>query len=321
LESAVVNLFSPGDRVVAASIGLFSERMALIAENHGLSVTRMAKEWGNAIKVDDVCSLLDEDSDHRIKAVCLPQNETTSGVVNDIEAVAIAMSQIGHPAIIVVDAVSSLACVPLETDSWGLDVVVSGSQKGLMLPPGLGFVSISDRAWQMVEQSRMNRWYWDYRAVKAKQSAYQFPYTPPTNLLFGLNEALSILEEEGLENVWRRHSVIAGAVRSAAVAMGLTLFAEESSESDAVTAIHIPDGIRHKDLASLLRTKYGVIIGGGLERLQGKIFRIGHMGAIHMPEVFAIMGCVEMALKELGYPVELGSANRAAGRILMEMSG
>jgi len=321
LESAVVNLFSPGDSIVAASIGLFSERMALIAENHGLSVIRITKDWGSSIRADDVRTLLEEDPDHRIKAVCLPHNETTSGVVNDIRAVARAMSQTGHPAIIIVDAVSSLACVPLETDLWGLDLVISGSQKGLMLPPGLGFVSISHRAWQMVEQSGMPKWYWDYRAARAKQSDFQFPYTPPTNLLFGLKEALSLLAEEGLENVWRRHSMIAAAVRSAAVAMGLTLFAEESAESDAVTAINIPDGIRHKDLAGLLRDKYRVIIGGGLERLQGKIFRIGHMGAIHMPEVFAIMGSVEMALKELGYSVELGSANRAASKTLMEMPG
>jgi aspartate aminotransferase-like enzyme len=316
----VVNLFSPGDCIVAASIGLFSERMAVIGEKHGLSVIRIAKEWGTSIKADEVCRILNDDGDQRIKAVCLPQNETTSGVVNDIRAVAEAMARTGHPAIIIVDAVSSLACVPLETDSWGLDLVVSGSQKGLMLPPGLGFVSIGPRAWQLVQQSSMPRWYWDYKAVKDKQADLQFPYTPPTSLLFGLKEALSILAEEGLEKVWYRHSMIATAVRKSAEAMGLALFSEVSYESDAVTAIHIPDGIRHKDLANLLRTKYGVIIGGGLERLQGKIFRIGHMGAIHMPEVFAIMGSVEMALKELGYAVELGTANTAASQVLMEMA-
>lgn len=313
LESAVVNLFSPGDRIIAVCMGLFSERMAVIAERHGLQVQRLEKEWGLAVKPQEIRELLERDRAREIRAVCLPQNETASGVVNDIPAVTRAIADCGHPAIVIVDAVSSLACVPFEMDAWGIDVAVSASQKGLMLPPGLGMVALSSRSWEMVAGSRSHRWYWDYKAVKQKLQDSQFPYTPATSLLFGLREALAMLEEEGLEGVWERHKLMAQAVRSGAVAMGLALLAEPFHQSDAVTAIGMPPGLAYADLAELLRSRYRVIVGEGLERLRGKIFRISHMGAIHMPEIFAVMGSVELALRELGYRVEIGSANRKVG--------
>ncbi len=312
LESIVVNLFSPGDRILAVSMGLFSERMAAIAERHGIQVRRLTKNWGTAVKPEEILSSLARDPE--LKAVCLPQNETTSGVVNDIRRIAQAMSGSGHGALLVVDAVSSLACVPLEVDGWGIDVVASASQKGLMLPPGLGMVCLGSRAWQMTESATAPRWYWDYRAVRNRLRDRQFPYTPATSMLFGLKESLQLLEEEGLENVWARHAAIAHAVRSGVRAMNLSLFAEQSFESDAVTAIHMPAGIAYEELAELLRTRYRIIIGEGLERLRGKIFRIGHMGAIHMPETFAIMGSIELALNQLGYAVEIGSACREVAR-------
>lgn len=321
LESVVVNLFSPGDTVLVGSIGLFSERMATIAEKHQLNVTRITKEWGQAVKVDDVRRVLEKDGEKKIKAVCLPHNETTSGITNDIEGIARMIKETGHPAVMVVDAISSLACVPLETDRWGIDVVVSASQKGLMLPPGLGFVSISPRAWELREQSTMPKWYWDYKAVKEKNALHQFPYTPPTTLLFGLQESLTILlDEEGIENVWQRHAVMGAAIRSGAAAMGLSLLAEKGHESDTVTAINLPEGIEYKALAELLRDQYHVVIGGGLQKLQGKIFRIGHIGAIHIPEIFAIMGSVELALVQSGYKTELGSAARAVAETYQRMT-
>jgi alanine-glyoxylate transaminase/serine-glyoxylate transaminase/serine-pyruvate transaminase len=314
LESAVANLFSAGDRIVVGSMGLFSERMAVIAGRYGLAVQRIAKEWGLSVQPCDVRSILEDDHGRHIKAVCVPQHETTTGVVNEVEGIARAMSELGHPAILIVDAVSSLACLPLETDAWGIDVVVSASQKGLMLPPGLGMVAVGARAWALAERAGLPKWYWDYQAVRNKLRDHQLPYTPPTTLLFGLREALAMLEEEGIENTWRRHAAIGHAVRSGVTAMGLGLLAEEGCRSDAVTAIRIPDGIHYEDLAEMLRAQYHVIIGEGLERLRGRIFRIGHMGAIHCPEVFAILGSVELALHELGCPVELGSANRAAAQ-------
>jgi aspartate aminotransferase-like enzyme len=318
LESAIVNLLSPGDTIAAACHGLFSERVANIAENYGVNVIRIQKEWGQAVRASEIEAVLKEDVDKKIKAVCVPQNETTSGITNDIESIGKMMKESGHPALLVVDAVSSLACMPFETDAWGVDVAVTASQKGFMLPPGLSIIAVSERAWKLSEQSKMPKWYWDYKAVKAKMKEKQFPYTPATTLLFGLKESLNILEEEGLENVWARHALMAEATRNALGAMGLTLFSEEGYASDTVTAINMPEGIKYKELAGILREKYGVVIGGGLQKLQGKIFRIGHLGCINKLDIYAVLGAVEMALYELGYKVELGTAAKAVAKTFLK---
>ncbi|MDF2547404.1 MAG: class aminotransferase [Anaerosolibacter sp.] len=318
LESAIVNLLSPGDTMVAVSQGLFSERMAAIGEKFGINVLRINKAWGEAANVDEIEALLSQDTEKKIKAVCLPQNETTSAITNDIEGIAKMMKKSEHPALLVVDAISSLACLPLETDEWGIDVVITASQKGLMLPPGLGIVSLNDRAWLQAEQSKMPKWYWDYNAVREKMKGGQFPYTPATTLLFGLKEALDILAEEGIEKVWERHELMGKAVRNAVHAMGLTLFAEEAYASDTVTSISMPEDIQYKELASMLNKDYGVVIGGGLQQLQGKIFRIGHLGAVHQLDVYAVMGAVEMTLYRLGYNVELGTAAKAVAKTFLK---
>ncbi|SHJ83418.1 aspartate aminotransferase [Geosporobacter subterraneus DSM 17957] len=318
LESAIVNLFSPGDTILAVCLGVFSDRMAEIGEKHGLNVIRLTKEWGQAARVEEIEAILAQDQEGKIKAVCLPQNETTSAIGIDVEGISRMMQQMGHGAILVVDAISSLACVPLETDAWGVDVVISASQKGLMLPPGIGLVSVSERAWQRVEQSTMPRWYWDYKAVKDKMTTFQFPYTPATTLLFGLREALEMLNEEGMEKVWERHQLIGQGVRNAVEAMGLTLFSDKEHASDTVTAILMPERVKYKELAELLRTKYDIVIGGGLQKLQGQIFRIGHMGAIHFMDMYAVLGAVEMALVELGYEVELGTAAASLARTFIK---
>ncbi|MEG0775228.1 alanine--glyoxylate aminotransferase family protein [Clostridium sp.] len=318
LESAIVNLFSPGDTIVAASLGVFSERMAAIAENYGLKVMRISKEWGQSVKPEEIRDILVNDINREIKGVCLPQNETTSGITNDIEGVSKVIKDLGHPAVLIVDAVSSLACLPFETDLWDVDVVVSASQKGFMLPPGMGMVAVSSKAWSLIENSKMPRWYWDYKAVKEKMKENQFPYTPATNLLFGLRESLKMILDEGIETVWARHDLMGTAVRNAIKAMGLTLFAEDGHQSNTVTAILMPENIKYKALAELLRTKYGVVIGGGLSKLQGKIFRIGHLGSISNMDVYAVMGAVEMALYELGFKVELGTASKAVAETLLK---
>jgi aspartate aminotransferase-like enzyme len=318
LESAIVNLFSPGDTILAAVLGVFSDRMAAIAEKYGLNVIRISKEWGQAVKPEEIKAVLEKDVNREIKGVCLPQNETTSGITNDIEGVSKVIKELGHPAALVVDAVSSLACLPFETDLWGADVVVSASQKGLMLPPGMGIAAVSQKAWDLYANSKMPRWYWDYKAVKDKMKENQFPYTPATTLLFGLKESLRMILDEGLENIWSRHELMGTAVRNAIRAMGLTLFAEEGYESNTVTAIVMPENIKYKDLSELLRTKYGVVIGGGLGKLQGKIFRIGHLGSISNMDTLAVMGAVEMALYELGYKVELGTAAKAVAETLLK---
>lgn len=310
LESAIANLFSPGDTVVCASIGVFSERMATIAERYKLNVKRIKKEWGKTITPEDVEEVLKKDKGKAIKAVIVPHNETTTGVTCDIEGISKVIKKMDHPALFIVDAVSSLAITKLETDAWNIDVVITASQKGLMLPPGMGLVSISPKGWEYYKESTMPRWYWDYKAVKDKIKANQFPYTQPTTLLFGLKEALNMLLEEGMEKVWKRHEVMAKAVRRSVRAMGLELLADEKDASNVVTAAKLPESINYKDLSDLLRKKYNVVIGGGLGQLEGKIFRIGHLGAISYLDVYAVMGAVEMALYELGYKLKLGEASK-----------
>lgn len=311
LESAIVNLFSPGDTIAVACHGLFSERVSVIAEKYGVHVVKIEKEWGESIKAADIETVLLHDREFKIKAVCVPQNETTSGITNDIESIGKMMMHSGHSALLIVDVVSSLACLPFEMDLWGVDVAVTASQKGFMLPPGLSMIAIGKRAWRMSESSTLPKWYWDYKAMKLKLEEFQMPYTPPTTLLFGLKESLEILREEGLENVWSRHALMAQATRNAAVAMGLSLFSETGFESDTVTAINMPDGIAFKTFSEKIKQNYGVVLGGGLQKLQGKIFRVGHMGSIHKLDIYAIMGAIEMTLYELGYEVELGVSSKA----------
>lgn len=311
LESSIVNLFSPGDTLLVSSIGVFSERVALIAESYGLNVIRIEKEWGEALKAEDVKKALENDTTRIIKAVCLPQNETTSGVVNDIESISNVIKETEHPALLLVDVVSSLASLPFETDKWNVDVAIAASQKGLMLPPGMGIAAVSKKAWDAVETSKLPKWYWDYKVVKERMKIFQFPYTPPITLFFGLSESIDMIREEGLENIWARHELLATAVRNALKAMGLELFAEEGYESNTVTAINIPEGINYGEFTKLINSKYGVILGGGLQKVAGKIFRIGHMGSINELDIYAIMGAIEMSLYELGYKVELGTSAKA----------
>lgn len=318
LESAVVNILSPGDKIITVCQGVFSERVASIANNYNVNVFKIEKEWGQAVRADEIEEILKNDKEKEIKAVFLPQNETTSGITNDIKSVGKMMKESGHPAMLIVDVVSSFACLPLEVDKWGIDVAITASQKGLMLPPGMSIVAVSERAWKYIELSKMPKWYWDYKAVRDKMKENQFPYTPATTLLFGLKESLDIIEEEGIEKVWERHRRLAKAVRNAVKAMGLTLFSEEEYASDTVTAIIMPQGIKYKELASILSEKYNVIIGGGLQILQGKIFRIGHLGSVHELDIYAVMGAIEMALFELGYKVELGTAAKAVAGTFLE---
>jgi len=317
LEASIVNLFSPGDTILVVSMGVFSERVAIIGEKFGLNVIRIYKEWGQAAKPEDIKYALEKDVGCNIKGVCLPQNETATAVTNDIEKISKVFKEMSHPAILMVDAVSSLACMPLETDEWGVDIVIAGSQKGLMIPPGMGIISVSARAWKLVEKSTTAKWFWNFKAVKEKMTIGQFPYTPATTLLFGLKEALDILEEEGLNNVYARHKLLGEAIRDAAKAMGLSIFSEEGYESNTVTAINMPEGIEYKEFAEILNDKYGVVVSGGLQKLQGKIFRIGHLGSIHNTDIYGIMSAIEVVLVELGYKVELGTAAKALSKVFL----
>lgn len=318
LEASIVNLFSKGDTIAVVKLGVFSDRMADIAKSHGLNIIAIEKEWKDVVNQNDIKEVLENDKDKKIKAICLPHNETSTGIKNDIKAVSEMIKELNHPAILVVDAISSLASIELYTDDWGLDVVISSSQKGLMLPPGLGMVAISDRAWEMVEKSNIGKWYWDFKAVKKRMIGNQFPYTPSTTLLFGLKESIDMILEEGLENVWARHELMTRAIRNSANAMGLKLLTRDGEASNTVTAIVLPEGIKYPDLAKVLSEDYNIIIGGGLKKLKDKIFRIGHLGSIHHVEVYGIMGALEMALYKLGYKVELGSSSKAIAEIFLK---
>lgn len=318
LEASVVNLFSKGDKIISVHQGTFSQRYGIIAEAFGLDVVEIKKEFGKAIQPEDVVSILREDKDQLIKAVCLPQNETATGVANDIEAISKAIKETGHPALLVVDGVSSIACVPFFMDQWQVDVVITASQKGLMLPPGLGIVALNQKAWACVEKSDLPKWYWDFEAVRKSMTKGQFPYTPAISLFYGLKVALDLLKEEGLENVWTRHQTNARLIRRAGQAMGLSVLADDSCTSDTVTAFYLPEGLDFAEFSRLLEENYYITIGGGLGELEGKIFRIGHLGALSVAEVFGIMCSLELALHASGHKVVSGSAAEA---IAQEING
>jgi len=318
LEATVVNTLSPGDKILSVSQGVFSERFAKIAAAHGVQVERIEVGWGKAVDPEEICSRLRSDAARSIKAVSLPQTETTTGVLNDIRRVGLGIKETGHPALLFVDAVSALGMVEIRPDEWGVDVVIAASQKGLMLPPGLAILAIGPRAWKAAETSRMPRWYWDWKQMKKAIDAGGSAYTPPTGILFGLREALAILQEEGLANAFVRHDRLARATRAALTGMGLSVLPSESDASPTLTAVNIPPGIEWKALSKLLREKYRVVLGGGLGKLEGKVFRIGHMGSVYEPEILAVIGCVEMALAEFGVDIRLGDGLKAAQRSFLE---
>lgn len=318
LESTVVNTLSPGDKILSVSQGVFSERFAKIAEAHGVQVERIDVEWGKAVDPEEIFNRLRSDVHRAIKAVSVPQTETTTGVLNDIRSIGLGMKETGHPALLFVDAVSALGMVAIRPDEWGVDVAIAASQKGLMLPPGLAMLAVGPRAWKANETSRMPRWYWDWKQMKKAMDGGGSAYTPPTGILFGLRESLAILKEEGLPNAFARHDRLARATRAAVRAMGLSVLPAEAAASPTVTAIAMPAGVEWKPLSKLMREKYRVVLGGGLGKLEGKIFRIGHMGSVYAPEILAVMGCVELGLAELGADIRVGEGLKAAQRSFLE---
>lgn len=312
LEAAIVNLLSPGDKVLAVNMGVFSQRMGQIAHNFGASVTWIEKEWGTAVTAADYRAVLEHDLKYEYKAVFVTHNETATGVLVDVESVRRMLDDLHHPALLVVDAVSSLAISDLQTDTWGVDVVVSASQKGLMLPGGLSVISVSPKAWAAQERATMPKWYWNFSTMRQRMAIGQMPYTPAINLFFGLEVALKLLQEEGMPNVFRRHTRNALAMQAGLMAMGLELLVENEAErSPAVTAVKLPANIAYQDLARGTE-QLGVTIGGGLQRLEGKIFRVGHLGMLHEMEVIATLGALEMVLHKLGHDLQLGVATGAA---------
>lgn len=313
MESAVVNLFSPGDKVVVVSTGNFGERWAKISDAYGLNVTKLDYEWGTKANPQDVADLLEKDSE--IKGILATHSETSTGVLNDIEEMGRIVSD--YPAVLVVDAISGLGACELKTDEWKVDVVVAGSQKALMTPPGLSFVSVSDKAWAMVEKSTLPKFYFDWGKTRdaLHKPSPQSPFTPAISTMLGLSEALKAIREETLEAVLKRHALIGKATREGVKALGLTLFAPEDEKANSVTAIKAPEGIDGQQIVKTMREKYGITIAGGQSKLKGKIFRFGHCGYYDKFDILTTLAGLEMALKDLGYPVEMGAGVTAAEKI------
>ncbi len=297
MEAAVVNTLSPGDRVLAVIIGAFGERFAAIAQAYGAEVVRLEYEWGRAADPDDVGRALRRDP--AIKAVLVTHNETSTGVTNPLAEIAQVVRE--QERLLLVDAVSSLGAIPVETDAWGLDVVVTGSQKGWMVPPGLAFVSMSRRAWEAYREARMPRFYLDLGRHKDLLERGQTPWTPALSVLYGLDVALAMMEEEGLDHIFARHARLGQLTREGVKALGLELLADERYASNTVTAVKVPAGVDERALRRLLEDEYGVIVAGGQGKLAGKIFRIGHLGWATEEDIRGALAALAQALPQVGY--------------------
>ncbi len=313
MEAAVVNLCSAGDTVVTVEAGKFGERWTEIAKAYGINCEVIKVEWGKAVDPKEIEKKLK--ANPKIKAVFTTLCETSTGVATDIEAVGKAVKD--TDAVLVVDAISGLGAIDLKTDAWGCDIVVSGSQKGLMLPPGLGFISVSPKAWQKIESAKLPRYYFDLKAAKKALASTDTPFTPAITLIVALCEALKIMRQDGLEKIFARHKKMADATRAAMQALGMGLFAPTAA-SDVVTAVIVPAGIDGEKLVKTMRDTYGVTIAGGQAELKGKVFRFAHMGFIEEFDIIAGISCLEKVLKQMGYKFELGSGVKAAQEVFLK---
>jgi aspartate aminotransferase-like enzyme len=309
LESAIVSFLSPADKVLAITIGAFGDRFAKIATVYGADVTKLSFDWGMAADPAKVRAALTAGGPW--KAVLMTQNETSTAVTNPIEGLAKVVKEVAPDALLIVDAISGLGAVPFETDGWKLDVVVSGSQKAWMVAPGLCFVSVSPRAWEAAAVAKMPKFYFDLAAHKTSAESGQTPWTPAVAVMFQLDVALNLMEQEGLEEIWRRHAAVGAAVRAGLTTLGFKLLADPEFASNTVTGAWIPEDLDWKAFNGKLR-KLGLIVAGGQGNLKGKIFRIGHLGHVTVPNVLNAMAVLEQTLIELDRPVTPGAAVQAA---------
>jgi aspartate aminotransferase-like enzyme len=303
-ESAVANLTSPGDRQLVLSAGNFGERWAGMAKAFGADVVHTRLEWGDTPDADDLRSALDAAGDVRV--VYLTHSETSTGVVCDVESLTAVAKEAG--ALVVVDAISSLGAVPLESDAWGIDVVVSGSQKALMCPPGVAFASVSSAALEAAAHSTSPRYVMDWERTRKAQAKLDAPFTPAIPIVRALNVSLGLLLEEGLEAAFDRHARLGRACREGAKAMGLELFSPDEERSAVVTAIRTPDGVDATEIVSSLRDRFGITIANGQGELKGKIFRIGHIGWFDVFDITTALAAVELVLADAGAQIERGAS-------------
>jgi len=319
-EASIVNTLSPGDRVLLFETGYFSQQWRQLAEKFGVQVEYVPGNWRTGADAAEAEARLAADRNHTIKAVLVVHNETSTGVTSRIEDVRAAMNRACHPALLIVDTISSLASIDYRHDEWGVDVTIAGSQKGLMLPPGISFNAVSEKALAANKTARLPRSYWDWQEMLKLNLKGLFPYTPATNLLYGLREALQMLREEGLPNVFRRHQRHAEATRSAVRAWGLEIVCEKPSEySSSLTAVFVPEGHNADRLREVILERFDMSLGSGLSKFAGKVFRIGHLGSFNDLMLAGTLSGIEMGLRLAGIPHKQGGVE-AALRSLVETS-
>ena len=314
MVGAVNNFFNHGDRVLVINGGKFGERWTEICQAYGLQVEEIIVEWGYAVKPDMVKKRLKKGKD--IKGVFVQASETSTGVYHDIKALASIVKK-HEDTLFIVDAVSALVAHDLRTDEWGIDIMVAGSQKGVMLPPGLAFVSVSEKAWAKAEKSKLPKFYFNFKKERQNLAKNQTNFTSPVTLIIGLNASLKMLKAEGLKNVFKRHERLANVIRKAVQALGLELYSKESP-SNSVTAILAPPGIDGQAVYKNLREKYGITAAGGQDKARGKIFRIAHLGYSDRFDIITAIAGIEMVLKGMGHPVKLGTGVAVAQELLMD---
>ncbi len=312
-EAAITNTLSPGDKVLTSVFGQFSHLWAELCRRYGLDVDAIEETWGKGVPLDQYQAKLAADTRHTIKAVLVCHNETATGVTSDVAAVRRILDDLGHPALLFVDGVSSIASIDFKMEAWGVDIAVAGSQKGFMMPTGLTIVGVSEKALEAMKSSKFPTCFFDFTdMIKANAGGY-FPYTPAATLLRGLRASVDLLLEEGLENVFARHHRLAGGVRMAVDAWGLKNCAQGPAwYSDTVTAIVVPEGFNANDVIRTAYDRYDLSLGGGLSKLAGKVFRIGHLGWLNEIMVMQALGGVEMAMRDVGIPFAAGAGVGAA---------
>jgi len=317
VEAGMINFLSPGDRILVGCNGKFGDRWAEVGEAYSLQVEKITAEWGQPLNPQLFAEKLQADTEKQIKAVVITHSETSTGVLNDLETINRHVKEHGE-ALIIVDAVTSLGAVNLPMDAWGLDVVASGSQKGYMIPPGLGFVAVSPKAWEAYKTAKLPRYYLDlgkYRKSTAKKTT---PFTPPVNLMVALHTTLRMMQAEGLESIFARHQRLMNATRAGIRGLNLPLFAEDSFASPAITSV-APERVEAEQIRAILKKQFDIALAGGQDHLKGKIFRIGHLGFVSERDILSVIASLEVALRELGYEgFTPGAGVAAAARVFAQ---
>ena len=314
MEAAVSNFLSPGEKALFVNGGKFGERWGKLCKTFGIQATEIKVEWGEAVDPQAIAEALKRDP--LIKAVYVQASETSTGVAHDTRAIAEIVRN-REQTILVVDAITALGVFDLKTDAWGIDVLIAGSQKALMLPPGLAFISVSDKAWGLADKAKNASFYFNLKKEREAQQKNQTAYTAGVSLMIGLKEVLTMLRAEGLGNVFSRHARMAQAMREGMKAAGLSLFPKQNP-SDALTVVATPDGVDGQAVYKNLREQYGITAAGGQDHLKGKIFRISHMGYIDTFDIIQALAATEMVLKGLGYPIKLGAGVGKAEELLCQ---